>query len=92
MTEWWLTYLGPAQVGNIRGPRKVLTDDEVARDRALQQRTVERDEAARRRGHGQADLGLDGERIVHAAMIDRAHILRARTTEECPCRRSSAAT
>ena len=37
MTEWWLTYLGPAQVGNIRGPRKVLTDDEVARDRALQQ-------------------------------------------------------
>ena len=37
MTEWWLTYLGPAQVGNIRGPRKVLTDDEVARDTELQQ-------------------------------------------------------
>jgi len=36
MTEWWLTYLGPAQVGNIRGPRKVLTDDEVARDTDLQ--------------------------------------------------------
>ena len=37
MTEWWLTYLGPAQVGNIRGPRKELTDDEVARDTELQQ-------------------------------------------------------
>ena len=37
MTEWWLTYLGPAQVGNIRGPRKVLTHDEVARDAELQQ-------------------------------------------------------
>jgi hypothetical protein len=37
MTDWWLTYLGPAQVGNIRGPRKVLTDAEVARDDELQQ-------------------------------------------------------
>ncbi|MEZ0449865.1 hypothetical protein [Cellulomonas sp. ICMP 17802] len=37
MTEWWLTYLGPAQVGNIRGPRKALTDDERARDAELQQ-------------------------------------------------------
>ncbi|WP_249667291.1 hypothetical protein [Cellulomonas fengjieae] len=37
MTEWWLTYLGPAQVGNIRGPRKDLTDDERARDAELQQ-------------------------------------------------------
>ena len=37
MTEWWLTYLGPAQVGNVRGPRKALTDDEVARDTELQQ-------------------------------------------------------
>ena len=37
MTEWWLTYLGPAQVGNIRGPRKDLTDDERARDTELQQ-------------------------------------------------------
>ena len=36
MTEWWLTYLGPAQVGNIRGPRKQLTVDEVARDTELQ--------------------------------------------------------
>ena len=36
MTEWWLTYLGPAQVGNIRGPRKELTEDEVARDAELQ--------------------------------------------------------
>ncbi|WP_421734236.1 hypothetical protein [Cellulomonas sp.] len=36
MTEWWLTYLGPAQVGNIRGPRKELTPDEVARDSELQ--------------------------------------------------------
>ncbi|NUU16740.1 hypothetical protein HP550_05690 [Cellulomonas humilata] len=36
MTEWWLTYLGPAQVGNIRGPRKQLTPDEVARDSELQ--------------------------------------------------------
>ncbi len=37
MTEWWLTYLGPAQVGNIRGPRKALTDDERARDTELHQ-------------------------------------------------------
>lgn len=37
MTEWWLTYLGPAQVGNIRGPHKALTDDERARDAELQQ-------------------------------------------------------
>ena len=37
MTEWWLTYLGPAQVGNIRGPRKALTADEAARDSELQQ-------------------------------------------------------
>jgi hypothetical protein len=37
MTEWWLTYLGPAQVGNIRGPRKALTADERARDTELQQ-------------------------------------------------------
>ena len=25
MTDWWLTYLGPAQVGNIRGPRQDTT-------------------------------------------------------------------
>ena len=37
MTEWWLTYLGPAQVGDIRGPRKALTADERARDAELQQ-------------------------------------------------------
>lgn len=37
MTELWLTYLGPAEVGNIRGPRKDLTEDEVARDSELQQ-------------------------------------------------------
>ncbi|WP_456847460.1 hypothetical protein [Cellulomonas sp. P5_C6] len=37
MTEWLVTYLGPAQVGNIRGPRKALTDDERARDAELQQ-------------------------------------------------------
>ncbi|GEK19491.1 hypothetical protein [Cellulomonas xylanilytica] len=37
LTEWLLTYLGPAQVGNPRGPRKVLSDDEVARDAELQQ-------------------------------------------------------
>ena len=39
----------------------------VRQPERLEQRTVERDQAAGRGGHGQADLGLDGERIVHAA-------------------------
>ncbi|WP_231495924.1 hypothetical protein [Cellulomonas sp. HZM] len=35
MTEWLLTYLGPAQVGNIRGVGRPVTQAERDRDAAL---------------------------------------------------------
>lgn len=39
-TEWLLTYFGPAQVGNIRGRRRALTDAERERDSQLRQEFV----------------------------------------------------
>ncbi|WP_028048135.1 hypothetical protein [Cellulomonas sp. URHD0024] len=39
-TEWLLTYLGPAEVGNIRGRRRALTAAERARDAQLRHEFV----------------------------------------------------
>jgi len=39
-TEWLLTYLGPAQVGNIRASRRALTADERGREESLREEFV----------------------------------------------------
>ena len=40
VTEWLLTYLGPAQVGNIRSRRRPVSDAARARDAQLRQEFV----------------------------------------------------